>query len=63
MKNINISVDNRPIKTQQNEWFETCKDWEIEPNLFLNPYDNTEFRMQKHIYKIFKKWRKSNENI
>ena len=56
---INISVDNRPVKVQQEEDFERVKDWEIKPNLFLNPYDKTEFKMQNHIYTKFLKWKKS----
>lgn len=55
---MKISVDNRPVKTQQEEWFKTCKDWEIKKNVFLNPYDKTEFMMQSHIYKWFLKWKK-----
>jgi len=54
---LNISVDNRPIKVQQEEHFERVKDWEIERNLFLNPYDKTKFMMQEHIYKWFLKWK------
>jgi len=56
---INISVDNRPVKVQQEEDFERVKDWEIKPNLFLNPYDKTEFKMQDDIYKQFLKWKES----
>ena len=56
---INILVDNRPVKVQQEEDFERVKDWEIKPNLFLNPYDKTEFKMQNHIYTQFLKWKKS----
>ena len=55
---INISVDNRPVKVQQEEHFKRVKDWEVKPNLFLNPYDKTEFKMQNHIYKQFLKWKK-----
>ena len=53
-----ITVDNRPIKIQQEEYFERVKDWEIKTNVFLNPYDKTEFMMQDHIYKWFLKWKK-----
>lgn len=60
---INISVDNRPVKVQQEEWFEKCKDWEIKTNVFLDPNDKsrTEFYMQEHIYKWFLKWKKENK--
>ena len=54
---VNISVDNRPVKVQQEEWFEICKDWEIRNNVFLNPYDKTEFMMQGDNYKLFLKWK------
>ncbi len=54
---VNISVDNRLVKVQQEEWFETCKDWEIRNNVFLNPYDKTEFMMQDDNYKLFLKWK------
>ena len=59
---VNISVDNRPVKVQQEEWFETCKDWEIRTNVFLDPNDThqPEFMMQEHIYKWFLKWKKEN---
>jgi len=53
-----ITYDNRPIKIQQEEQFETWKNWEIRKNVFLNPYDNTEFMMQDHVYKLFLKWKK-----
>tara|TARA_Y100001973_G_C5200866_1_gene337520 strand:- start:165 stop:350 length:186 start_codon:yes stop_codon:yes gene_type:complete len=53
-----ITYDNRPVKIQQEEHFQTCKDWEIRKNVFLNPYDKTEFMMQDHIYKLFLKWKK-----
>jgi translation elongation factor EF-G len=56
---FNITSDNRPVKIQQEEWFETCKDWEIKPNVFINPYDKTEFHMQEHIYKEFLNWKKN----
>ena len=56
---MKLIVDNRPIKVQQVEWFETCKDWEIKINVFLNPYDKTEFMMQDHTYKQFVKWKES----
>ena len=56
-----IKVDNRPVKEQQEEDFERVKDWEIKPNLFLNPYDKTEFMMQDHIYKWFLNWKKEEE--
>ena len=58
---INISVDNRPEKIQQEEWFETCKDWETKPNVFISPYDNTEFYMQEDVYKWFLKWKTKQE--
>ena len=58
---FNIRVDNRPYKIQQEEAFETYKDWEIRKNVFLNPYDKTEFIMQSHIYKWFLKWKKENK--
>ena len=58
---MKIFVDNRPIKVQQEEDFERVKDWEIERNVFLNPYDKSEFHMQKHIYKWFLKWKKENK--
>ena len=53
---LNISVDNRPVKVQQNEFFETCKNWQIRKNVFRNPYDKTEFMMQDDVYKCFLKW-------
>ena len=56
---LNISVDNRSAKVQQEEDFERVMDWEIERNLFLNPYDKTEFMMQADIYKWFLKWKES----
>ena len=56
---LNISFDNRPVKVQQEEHFERVKDWEIKPNLFLDPYDKTEFKMQDHIYKWFLKWKEN----
>ena len=57
---VNISVDNRPFKVQQEKHFERVKDWEIKKNVFLNPYDKTEFMMQDHIYKWFLNWKKNN---
>tara|TARA_Y100001963_G_scaffold32270_1_gene44606 strand:- start:49 stop:231 length:183 start_codon:yes stop_codon:yes gene_type:complete len=56
---MKITVDNRPIEVQQEKWFETCKDWEIRTNVFLNPFDKTEFIMQDHIYEWFLKWKES----
>lgn len=56
---FNISVDNRSEKIQQEEAFKTYEDWEIKPNVFLNPYDKTEFMMQDHIYKWFLKWKEN----
>ena len=60
---VNISVDNRPVKVQQEEWFEKCKDWEIETNVFLDPNDTskTKFHFQEHIYKWFLKWKKESK--
>ena len=58
---MKISYDKRPVEVQQEEWFETCRDWEIRKNVFLNPYDNTEFIMQDHIYQWFLKWKKESK--
>jgi hypothetical protein len=58
---MKIYVDNRPIKVQQEEDFERVKDWEIERNVFLNPYDKSKFHYQAHIYKWFLKWKKENK--
>ena len=50
---INIYLDKRPKEVQNKEYWMRIKDWETKRNVFVNPYDKTEFYLNENYYKEY----------
>jgi len=53
---INIYLDKRPKEVQNKEYWFRIKDWEIRENVFINPYDGTEFYLNDEYYEKYSKF-------
>jgi len=55
---MNISIDKRPREVQDREYWMRIRDWEIRENVFINPYDGTEFYLNDEYYEEYRKNKK-----
>jgi len=48
-----ITMDKRPGEVQDREYWTRIRDWEVKRNVFINPYDKTEFYLNESYYKEY----------
>jgi len=48
-----IAMDKRPGEVQDREYWTRIRDWEVKRNVFINPYDGTEFYLDESYYKEY----------